>query len=93
MTVKRGDDATLTLALGVDLSDYDAANVILRRVGLDPVELDGAITAGTGGTVTVDLPDTLAAGDYRVEVEMTPGPHTYPSDGYAELSIVADLNP
>jgi hypothetical protein len=92
-TVKRGDDNPVTLDLGRDLSDYTSANVVMCRAGLDPYELAGTITPGTGGTVTVAIPDTAPVGDYEVEVEMAPGPHTYPSDGYVILSILGDLNP
>jgi len=55
--------------------------------------LTGDITEGTDGTVTVTLPTTLPVGDYQVEVEMLPGPHTFPSEGYVYLAVVADLNP
>lgn len=92
-TVKRGDSVPLTLTLGADLSGYDDANVILCSHGADPIEIPGTITAGTGGTVTCTLTadHTATVGDYRVEVEMTPGPHTFPSNGYVTLSVVADL--
>ena len=92
-TVKRGDAAPLTLELGVDLSAYSSANVILRRASLPPVVISGVIDPGVGGIVTAMLPTTLPVGDYQAEVEMNPGPHTYPSEGYVVLSIVADLNP
>ena len=88
--VKRGDTAPLTLTLGVDLTAYSTATVLLRRSGEDAYELSGAIDEQT---VTATLPTTLPVGDYSVEVEMLPGPHTYPSEGYVTLSIVSDLNP
>ena len=89
-TVKRGDSAPLTLTLGVDLTDYSDATVILARYGQDPVLITGTIDEQTV-TCTLTEEHTATVGDYRVEVEMTPGPHTYPSDGYAILSVVADL--
>lgn len=89
-TVKRGDSAPLTLNLGVDLTGYDTATVLLARAGEDVYELEGIVDEQT---VTATLPTTLPVGDYRIEVEMAPGPHTYPSEGYAILSVLADLNP
>jgi hypothetical protein len=89
-TIKRGDAAPLTLDLGVALTAYSTATVIVGRTGEDAYELTGTID---GQTVTATLPTTLPVGDYQVEVEMAPGPHTYPSEGYATLTIVRDLNP
>lgn len=92
-TIKRGDVTTLTFNLGVDLDDYSGATVILRRVAATTsTEITGTID---GQTVTCDLTaeHTADVGDFRVEVEMTPGPHTYPSDGYRIISVVEDLNP
>lgn len=94
-SIKRGDAATLTFNLGTDLSGYSTANVILCRPGEEPIEIPGTITPGTGGTVTVALSpaQTAVVGDYNMEVEMSPGPNTYPSSGYARLYITTDLNP
>lgn len=94
LTVKRGDTATFTLGLGVDLSDYEAAAVLLRPAGGELIQVTGTIDDGTDGTVSVTLApdDTAIVGDYRLEVEMTPGPHTYPSTGWLILSVVDDLN-
>lgn len=86
--VKHGDANHLTLDLGVELGGYADAVVHLARYGQDPVDVTGTID---GNTVTVDLPTDLPAGRYDMEVEMTPGPHTYPSDGYVRLIVQPDL--
>lgn len=89
--VKRGDgNVPLTATLGVDLTDYTDAAVILRRGDDDAITVEGTIDGQTV-TCTLTSDDTAVAGDYRVEVEMTPGPHTYPSTGYVTLRIVEDL--
>jgi hypothetical protein len=94
-SIKRGDAATLTFNLGNNLSGYSSANVIMCRGGEDPIEIPGTIVPGTDGTVTVALTpsQTAVVGDYNVEVEMSPGPNTYPSSGFVKLRISTDLNP
>jgi hypothetical protein len=94
-TVKRGDALSLPLNLGQDLSGYSSAKVILRQYGLNAIEITGTIAPGTGGIVTVALTPTHTAvvGDYNVEVEMSPGPNTFPSSGYVVLRVTSDLNP
>lgn len=92
--VKRGDAVPLTLDLGVELGPlaYTTGRVLIKpRTG---TVIEKALTAPfTGTSVTVDLTptDTATVGTYQVEVEMSPGPNTYPSDGYASLRILEDL--
>lgn len=90
-TIKRGDAATLTLDLGVDLTGYTAARVLIAPYGLPPVVDRAGTIAGSTVVLALTPDDTAAAGAYLVEVEMTPGPHTYPSDRYAVLEIAQDL--
>ena len=92
-TIKRGDAARLTLDIGADgdIDTYTGARVLITLVG-GTVLVDRAGTI-SGQTVSVDLTpaDTATPGVYVIEVEMTPGPHTYPSPGYATLVIEPDL--
>lgn len=94
-TIKRGDAVTLTLDLHADLTGYTVARVILAQRGRAPrVSRVGTIAVDpTTGIVTVDFSsdDTSVAGDYSLEVEMTPGPHTWPSDTWLPLRILPDL--
>lgn len=100
-TIKRRDAVTLTLHLettpgvAADLTGYTGARVIVSRLGQTPIVSRAGVIATdpTTGVVTIALTsgDTAIDGDYRVEVEMTPGPHTWPSGGWLLLRILPDL--
>ena len=91
-TVKRGDATTLTFDLGVDLTGYTAARVIIAaRTGAAPIVDRAGVIAGQTVTIALTATDTAVAGTYQCEVELAPGPHTHPSDGTLTLVIVPDL--
>ena len=104
-TVKEGDARVLRWNLGRDLTGVTTARVImsirpgdvpaLNRTGVidDPV---------TSGVVSLAIgPDDFGASklsvygrdhmDYLVEIELEPGPHTHPDDGYETLKVLPDL--
>lgn len=92
-TIKRGDAVTLTLNLSADLTDYATARVHIGQPGRPAADLAGTIADAAAGIVTVDLTsdDTATAGTYRLEVELRPGPHTWPSSGWVQLVIDPDI--
>lgn len=93
--VKRGDAGTLDLDLHADLTPYTAARVLVAEAGRPPIISTAAAIAAdpTTGIVsfTYTAEQTAVEGEYRLEVEMTPGPHTWPSDTWLPFIIVADL--
>lgn len=93
--IKRGDAGVLTLDLHADLTGYTDARVALGQDGRPPaVSKAGAIAADPStGIVTFayTADDTAVAGDYLLEVEMLPGPHTWPSGRPLLVRIVPDL--
>lgn len=90
-TIKRGDAATLTLDLGTDLSSLGTAKVLIGQPRSTPLITKTGTVTGQTVTVALDPTETATTGTYRVEVEMSVGPTTFPSDGYAQLTILADL--
>lgn len=92
--IKRGDAATLVWELDPLPPDATAAKVIIRPAfGGAAVVSRGATLDVEAGRVSITLTpaETATAGLYRCEVEISPGPVTYPSDGYEPLTIRADL--
>lgn len=90
-TIKRGDATTLTLDLGTDVSGLGTARVLIGQPRATPLIAKTGTVAGQIVTVALDPTETATVGTYRVEVEMSTGPTTFPSDGYAQLTILADL--
>jgi hypothetical protein len=89
--IKRGDTADLTFDLGLDLSVYDDAQVIIGWPGDDPIVDRAGVIDGETVTITLTAEETATGGFYAMEGEMTPGPHTSPSTGNAFLEIRPDL--
>ncbi len=90
--IKRGDSVPLTLDLGVDLAGYTTARVIVAaRPGATPIVDRAGTISGQTVTITLTPAETATPGTYLVEVEMSPGPHTWPSDGSCTLRITPDL--
>jgi hypothetical protein len=95
--VKRGDAVTFTLDTGVDIEGegYTAGQLFLRSTGSPVTTVTKTIeipaTPATEIEVSLTADDTAVVGNYVVELELTPGPHTYPTDGYAYLTVIADL--
>lgn len=104
-TVKEGDARVLRWNLGRDLTGIDTARVIMSiRPGDTPaLNRDGVIDSPpTAGIVSlaIDTDDFSSNGlsvhgrdhmDYLVEIELLPGPHTHPDDGYETLTVLPDL--
>lgn len=97
-TVKRGDTHTITLTVRdsenalVDLTGATVRLLALPTSGGEVIVLPSALGAGTG-TVVHTLSGNLAAGTYSIEVEATIGGviTTAPTEGYATLTVTADL--
>lgn len=91
---KTGDSVPLVLDLGVELASigYTSAKVIVGRRGRAPIVSRAGSIDGTTVTITLTPLETARPGPYMVEVEMMPGPHTYPSHGYAMLTLLDDLD-
>jgi hypothetical protein len=95
--VKRGDAVTFSIDTAVDMEDagYTAGQLFLRSTGSPVTTVTKAIeipaSPATEIEVSLTADDTAVVGNYIVELELTPGPHTYPTDGYAYLTVIADL--
>jgi hypothetical protein len=95
--VKRGDAVTFTIDTEIDMEDagYTAGQLFLRSTGTPTTTVTKTVvipaSPATEIEVSLTAEDTAVVGNYVVELELTPGPHTYPTDGYAWLSIIADL--
>ncbi len=99
--VKYGDERTLRWQLNVDLTTATGVRVLISDEGDDTALIDraGTIEDAANGIVSLTLdPDTdygpgklLAGMNAQVEVEVSPGPVTYPECGYETLSVCWDL--
>lgn len=87
--IKRGDAAPVAWTL--DPAPIGSVTVIIRAVGAaDPVVQRAGTVAGAVVSIVLTPTETAKAGRYFVEFK-SPGPVTYPSNGYLELEIVPDL--
>lgn len=93
--IKQGDAATLTWTIDPIPATVTAARVVIRAATPGPmpapvVSRNGTYSAGQV-SITLTAAETAVSGTYRCEVEVTPGPLTFPSSGYDTLRIVPDL--
>ena len=96
MAVKQKVGDTRPVVLVTNFSLLNATVVLKVKNGSDtPVDTTGQVTIQdyAGGVISWDHGGTLPVGTYRAELWITRDTELYkaPSDGYAELSIVADL--
>lgn len=92
--IKRGDSPTLVWELDPLPANATSAKVIIRpafggvAIVSRAAELD---VAERRVSIVLSTAETSTPGLYRCEVEISPGPVTYPSAGYDPLQIVPDL--
>jgi len=93
MIVKAGDTHPIEWKANIDLTDAQVRMVAKTRAGI-PIPLACDVADGPQGIVQHTLDGTLPHGTYRVELEATVGGEviTFPSDGYAQLIVRADLD-
>lgn len=98
--VKYGDERTLQWQLNADLTTASGVTVIISASPFKEAVIARAGTIVTPATgivsLTLDTSDygtgLLEAGEnYLVEVEVLPGPVTFPECGYEDLTICYDL--
>lgn len=97
-SIKTGDGATLSFTLDPLPNPFTSARFILRRVtaaGLDVPAINRLVdsyNAVTGVAELIVAPAELTVpGWYRGEVEVLPGPVTYPTSGWFSLRVVPGL--
>lgn len=93
MKVKAGDTHTVQWTANMDLTGATVRLIANTGRG-EPIILPAVITDAAGGIVTHTLTGTLAVNTYRVELEVTASGTitTFPNDGYASLTVIADLD-
>ena len=91
-TVKRGDKHPITLTVNADLTGC-TVRLIASQSGVAQ-DLPCTVTDPAGGVITHTLTGLLEVGVYKLEVETTRGGEvvTFPSDGYARLTVTNDLD-
>jgi hypothetical protein len=94
MTVKQGDTKPRVWTVNMDLTGSTVRLLAREQANLDPIELEAAVTDAAAGEVTWTPDGTLNAVRHWVEVEVTQGGTivTAPSDGYATLRVIADID-
>lgn len=99
-SVKQGDATVLKIDLGINAKDtgYLSGVINIRdaRTKVIFVTAQALRTFVTGSDTNVyyDMPatDTTVARECECEVMLSPGPHTYPSDGYMRFNIKAKIS-
>lgn len=98
-SIKRGDPATLRVELGVNPLLYTFGKISIRDARTKVIFVDSQDvrmpTAPNDFAVYYDMnsANTATARECEAEVKMSPGPHTYPSDGFIKFNIKPDIRP
>ena len=89
--IKQGDAVTLAWDLSPAPAAGSTATVVISELRTTPIVSRVGVITDARVSIALTPSETAAVGTYFVEIQISPGPHTYPSSGHDKLVIAEKL--